>query len=104
MKYLQDCSCIESEHFINDDNTPYCRWCGINFKTNIMKANLEITQEDLKVLFAHTKSAYKNMSFENWKKESLKSYMSYFNNKDLFNNKKYNYSQFVNAQVMALQY
>ena len=44
------------------------------------------------------------MSFENWKKESLKSYISYFNNKDLFNNKKYTYSQFVNAQVMALQY
>ena len=37
MKYLQDCNCMESEPFINDDNTPYCRWCGTNFKTNIMK-------------------------------------------------------------------
>ena len=32
MKYLQDCKCMESEHFINDDNTPYCRWCGVDFK------------------------------------------------------------------------
>ena len=67
-----------------------------------MKANLQITQEDLKVLFSHTKSAYGNMSFKNWKKECLKSYMSYFNNKSLFNNKKYTYSQFVNAQVISL--
>ena len=32
-----------------------------------MKANLKITQEDLKVLFSHTKSAYGNIGFENWK-------------------------------------
>tara|TARA_R110000787_G_scaffold203084_2_gene313614 strand:- start:1465 stop:1674 length:210 start_codon:yes stop_codon:yes gene_type:complete len=67
-----------------------------------MKANLQITQEDLKVLFSHTQNAYKSFSFEQWKKECLKSYMSYFNNKDLFNNRKYTYSQFVNAQVMSL--
>tara|TARA_R110000822_G_scaffold303876_1_gene428829 strand:- start:79 stop:285 length:207 start_codon:yes stop_codon:yes gene_type:complete len=67
-----------------------------------MKANLQIKQEDLKVLFSHTKSAYGNMSFKNWKKECLKSYMSYFNNKSIFNNRKYNYSQFVNAQVLAI--
>jgi hypothetical protein len=67
-----------------------------------MKADLSITQEDLKVLFSHTKGAYKNMSFENWKEECLKSYMSYFNNKKIFNNRKYTYSQFVNAQVLAL--
>ena len=67
-----------------------------------MKANLEITQEDLKILFQHTKSAYGNMSFENWKEECKKSYMSYFNNKSIFNNRQYTYSQFVNAQVLAI--
>ena len=67
-----------------------------------MKANLNITQEDLKALFSHTKSAYGNMTFDNWCKECKKSYMSYFNNKQLFNNRKYTYSQFVNALVIAI--
>ena len=35
--YIQDCTCMESEPFINDDKTPYCRWCGINFKTMFKK-------------------------------------------------------------------
>lgn len=67
-----------------------------------MKADLRIDQEDLKVLFSHTKNAYGNMSFENWSKECEKSYMSYFNNKKLFSNRKYTYSQFVNAQILAI--
>lgn len=67
-----------------------------------MKANLKIDIEDLKVLFAHTKGAYGNVTFEQWCKECKKSYMSYFNNKKLFNNKKYTYSQFVNAQILAI--
>jgi hypothetical protein len=67
-----------------------------------MKVDLNIEQEDLKVLFIHTRAAYGNMTFENWSKECKKSYMSYFNNKPLFSNKKYTYSQFVNAQIIAL--
>ena len=67
-----------------------------------MKADLRIEQDDLKALFAHTKSAYGNMTFTNWVKECKKSYMSYFNNKELFSSKKYTYSQFVNAQIIAL--
>ena len=67
-----------------------------------MKADLRIDLEDLKVLFAHTKSAYGNMSFSNWCKECEKSYMTYSNNKELFNRRKYTYSQFVNAQIIAI--
>ena len=43
-----------------------------------MKADLRIDQDDLKALFAHTRSAYGNMTFTNWCKECEKSYMSYF--------------------------
>ena len=67
-----------------------------------MKANLDITQEDLKILFSHTKNAYGNMSFEKWKDESEKSYLSYFNNKSIFNNRQYTYSQFVNYQILSI--
>jgi hypothetical protein len=67
-----------------------------------MKPDLRIDPDDLKILFAHTKGAYPNLNFTNWCKECEKSYMSYFNNKELFNNKKYTYSQFVNAQILAL--
>lgn len=67
-----------------------------------MKADLRIDQDDLKALFTHTRSAYGNMTFANWCKECEKSYMSYFNNKELFNKRKYTYSQFVNAQIIAL--
>tara|TARA_R110000764_G_scaffold151193_1_gene238656 strand:+ start:152 stop:355 length:204 start_codon:yes stop_codon:yes gene_type:complete len=67
-----------------------------------MKPNLKIDQEDLKVLFSHTRRAYGNMSFENWKEECKKSYISYFENKSLFNYKRYTYSQFVNAQILVL--
>ena len=67
-----------------------------------MKPDLNIEQEDLKVLFAHTRYAYGNITFISWEKECKKSYMSYFNNKELFSNKKYTYSQFVNAQIIAI--
>lgn len=40
-KYEPYCNCIENKilgvkPFINSDNnyTPYCRWCGKDFKTN----------------------------------------------------------------------
>jgi len=68
-----------------------------------MKANLKINQEDLKVLYLQTKSAYKNISFTDWCKECKKSYISYFNNKEIFIYTKYTYSEFVNAQIIALQ-
>ena len=45
---------------------------------------------------------YGNMTFESWCKESEKSYMSYFSNKELYNRRKYTYSQFVNAQIIAI--
>lgn len=67
-----------------------------------MKPNLSIEINDLKALFTHTRCAYGNMTFENWCKECKKSYLSYFNNKELFNNCKYTYSQFVNAQIIAI--
>ena len=67
-----------------------------------MKANLKIELNDLKALFTHTRGAYPNMSFVNWSKECVKSYMSYFNNKELFNYRKYTYSEWVNAQIIAL--
>ena len=67
-----------------------------------MKANLKIDEKDLLALFSHTKGAYGNMTFSNWCKESIKSYMSYFNNKDFFNLNKYTYSEFVNAQILAI--
>jgi hypothetical protein len=67
-----------------------------------MKADLKIDQNDLKVLFSHTKGAYGNMSFENWVKQCHKSYMSYFNNKEMYSFNRYTYSQFVNAQILAL--
>ncbi len=69
-----------------------------------MKTDLRINQDDLKTLFAHTKGAYNNMTFSDWCKECKKSYMSYFNNKELFNNRKYTYSQWVNAQIISLAY
>lgn len=67
-----------------------------------MKANLTISTNDLKTLFLHTQGAYNGLSFYDWCKECKKSYLSYFNNKPLYNNKKYTYSQFVNAQIKAI--
>ena len=64
--------------------------------------NLQIDETDLKVLFLHTKCAYGNMTFEDWKIECKKSYISYFENKELYNNKRYTYSEFVNAQIIAM--
>ncbi len=85
---------MEKGNEINKDNN--------NKKT--MKPNLKIELEDLKALYAHTKNAYPGMTFKDWCKESEKSYLSYFGNRELFNNRKYTYSQFVNAQIMAIAY
>ena len=67
-----------------------------------MEANLKIDKSDLKLLWFYTKGAYNNITFDYWCKESLKSYQSYFNNKELFKNRRYTYSQFVNAQILAI--
>jgi hypothetical protein len=67
-----------------------------------MKPNLNIDEKDLQILFSYTKGAYQNMTFDNWKVDCKKSYLSYFKNKDLFLNRKYTYSQFVNAQILSL--
>ena len=68
-----------------------------------MTIDLNIAQDDLKTLFVHTRDAYNNISFSDWCKETEKSYISYFENKELFNYRKYSYSQWVNAQVVSLQ-
>jgi hypothetical protein len=67
-----------------------------------MKADMRISQDDLKALFVHTRAAYGNMTFSNWCQESEESYMTYFNNKELFGKRKYTYTQFVNAQILAI--
>ena len=67
-----------------------------------MKADLRISQDDLKALFLHTRAAYGNMTFTNWCQECEESYMTYFNNKELLGKQKYTYSQFVNAQILAI--
>ena len=71
-------------------------------KTEQMKANLKIDQKDLLALFSHTKGAYGNMTFSNWCKESMKSYMVYLKRIEQLNLKKYTYSEFVNAQILAI--
>lgn len=67
-----------------------------------MEPNLSIDTEDLKLLFIHTKGAYPNTTFFTWCNECKESYISYFENKKLFNVRKYTYSQFVNAQILAI--
>ena len=67
-----------------------------------MKPNLRIDTEDLQTLFVHTRESYGNIDFEDWSKECAKSYINYFNNKEMYNKRKYTYSQFVNAQIIAI--
>lgn len=67
------------------------------------KPNLKIDQEDLKVYFIHSKEAYPGMSFKNWCKDCEKAYLEYFNNKEMYNRKRYTYSQWVNDGIIILQ-
>lgn len=67
-----------------------------------MRPDLKIKQDDLLTLFAHTRFAYGNITFASWSKECKNGYISYFNNKELFNRKEYTYSQWVNAQIIYL--
>ena len=68
-----------------------------------MDIDFKVDKKELEILYAYTKGAYKGLTFEQWSKECEKSYMSYFNNKELFNIRKYTYSQFVSSQIIALQ-
>ena len=68
-----------------------------------MTLDSNILTQDLQTLFIHTRGAYNNINFQEWSKEAEKSYLSYFNNKELFSYRKYSYSQWVNSQVVALQ-
>jgi len=67
-----------------------------------MQVDMRITQDDLKALFIHTRAAYGNITFQDWCKESEESYITYYNNKELYSKRKYTYSQFVNAQILAI--
>ena len=69
-----------------------------------MKANLKIELDDLKAFFTLLQNdlQYPNMTFADWSEEWVKSYMIYFNHEDIRRNSKYTYSQWVNAQIIAL--
>jgi hypothetical protein len=67
-----------------------------------MKADLIVDLDDLKALFVQSRSVYGTMSFPDWCEECKKSYMSYFNNEELFRKKKHTYSQWVNSQIRWL--
>ena len=67
-----------------------------------MKPDLKIDQDDLVVLFHYTKFAFKGITFEKWCKDCKKSYLEYFNNKELFMKEQYTYSQYVNAQIIDI--
>jgi hypothetical protein len=62
--------------------------------------NFQIDLEDLQALYMHSRQAYGNMSFENWTSECKKAYVEYLNNRE---NPK-TYSEWVNAQIIALAY
>lgn len=59
---------------------------------------VEIDQEDLKVLFAHTKHAYGNITFEKWCQVVKESYLKFIKGKE---NPK-TYSQWINGQIIYL--
>lgn len=65
-----------------------------------MKATTDFTidQDDLKVLFLHTKIAYNGYTFERWCDEIKESYTRFI--KDKINPK--TFSQWVNGQIIYL--
>ena len=67
-----------------------------------MQVDMRIDQDDLKAIYVHTRAAYGNITFQDWCQESEKSYMAYFKNKELYSTRQYTYSQFVNAQILAI--
>lgn len=67
-----------------------------------MALDLRVGEDDLKTLFIHSRMAYGNIGYIAWKKKCKEAYMSYFNDKKLFNVKQKTYSQWVNSQTVAL--
>ena len=67
--------------------------------------NFDIDIDDLKILFIHTRDAYKGMSFDKWVIEAKTAYKEYHarNTNDL---QKYGtpktFSQWVNGQIISL--
>lgn len=67
--------------------------------------NFTIDAQDLKVLYLHTRDAYKGMSFDKWVIEAKNAYKDY-HNRNLNNLQKYGapktFSQWVNGQIISL--
>jgi hypothetical protein len=61
-------------------------------------AILTVDLLDLKVLFLHSKLAYKGYTFEQWRRESEVTYLEFVKGKE---NPK-SYSQWINGQIIAL--
>lgn len=62
------------------------------------KPDFTIDQQDLKILFVHTKEAYRGYTFERWCNEIKKAYISFIKYK--VNPK--TFSQWVNGQIIYL--
>ena len=62
--------------------------------------NFQIDQEDLQILYLHTREAYGNIVFNAWVIECEKGYKDYLIDRE---NPK-TFSQWVNAQIIALCY
>lgn len=71
---------------------------GIKLQTPVNSVDFTIDQEDLKVLFIHTRHAYKGYTFERWVEEVKESYASFIKGKE---NPK-SFSQWINGQIIAL--
>ena len=67
--------------------------------------NFTIDAQDLKILYLHTRDAYKGMSFEKWVIQAKDYYKIYYN-RNLNNLQKYGtpktFSQWVNGQIISL--
>jgi len=57
-----------------------------------------IDEQDLEILFRHTRHAYKGLSYGRWLVEIKKSYSVYFEERE----KSMTFSQWVNGQIIAL--
>ena len=60
--------------------------------------DFKIDNEDLKALYAHTRHAYKNMSFNNWVLQVKNDYDNYAMRSTYCKT----FSQWVNGQIIAL--
>ena len=62
-----------------------------------------IDNEDLQVLFLHTRDAYQGYTFEQWKRECKKAYTEFAIAKNNKGQDVPTYSQWVNGSIIALQ-